>query len=287
MSGSSPSDQVLTRHPVIRERLLRATRLLRSCPVEALFLTGGIALGAYSPEMSDIDLVVVLPAAAEGDEPAQAAVLRIVDDLPPGIGMLLVQRPQLAASEPQALQVHGRWSRPYALHAMDVILLRDYSVPLFGADCRDEMPTYGAADVIFDTIDHVVNTMLPPVVAAVTADPGLALGESGVMGLTFLMARCLVTLHTGELVSKLTAGRWLRARARHDPRFLPLASLARRFALWYERGLPKRVRPRPINVQFPEAAASFVSAVLHHRGVDLGPETLVRGDMFAHYRAQR
>jgi hypothetical protein len=124
-SGSTACDWVLTRHPAVRESILRTTDLLRTCPVDALFLTGGITLGAYSPEMSDIDLVVVLPAAAEGDESAQAAVLRIVDDLPPGIGMLLVKRDRLPASEPPALQVEGRWSRPYALHAMDVILLRD------------------------------------------------------------------------------------------------------------------------------------------------------------------
>jgi hypothetical protein len=285
-SGSTACDWVLTRHPAVRESILRTTDLLRTCPVDALFLTGGITLGAYSPEMSDIDLVVVLPAAAEGDESAQAAVLRIVDDLPPGIGMLLVKRDRLPASEPPALQVEGRWSRPYALHAMDVILLRDYSVPLFGADCRREMPTYAAADEISGIIDHVVNTMLPPAVAAVRGDPALALRESGVMGLTFLMARCLVTLKTGGLVSKPASGRWLHAEARRSPRLLPLAALARRFALWYERGMPKRVRPRPINAQFASAAAGFVSEVLHHRGIDLEPEALLRGDMFAQYRAR-
>jgi hypothetical protein len=280
-------DRVLTRHPAVRERILRATDLLRNCPVDALFLTGGISLGAYSPEMSDIDLAVVLPPAPEGDESAQAAVLRIVDDLPPGICMLLVRRDRLPAPEPPALQVEGKWSRPYALHAMDVILLRDYSVPLFGPDCRSETATYAARDEIPGIIDHVVNTMLPPAVAAVSANPALPLGESGVTGLTFLMARCLVTLQTGGLMSKPAAGRWIRAEARRNPRLLPLAALAHRFALWYERGLPKRVRPRPINAQFPKAAASFVSGVLHHRGADLEPEALLRGDMFVQYRARR
>jgi hypothetical protein len=283
--GRGAYDQVLARHPAVRERIVRATDLLRDCPVDALFLTGGISLGAYSPEMSDIDLAVVLPAAEEGGESARAGVLGIVDDLPPGIGLLLVERRQLRASEPQGLQVHGRWSRPYALHAMDVILLRDYSILLFGPDCRCEMATYAADDVILGIIDHIVDVMLPPVVAAVEADPALTLGQSGVMGRTCLMARCLVTLHTGELVSKPKAGRWVQAEARRSPRLLPLAALARRFARWHERGLPKRVRPRPINAQFPAAAASFLSGVLHRRGIDIGPDALLHGDMFAQYRA--
>ena len=282
--GGDAYSQVLAQHPALRSRILRATGILRRSPVDALYLTGGIPLGAYSPEMSDIDLVVVLSAAASAGS-AQAAVLGIVDDLP-GVALLLVERPQLSAPEPEALQVEGSWSRPYALHAMDVILLRDYSVLLFGADCRNEMAAYAASEVIGSIIDHVVNGMLPGVVAAVRADPTLSLDGSNVVGLTFLMARCLVTLHTGQLVSKPMGARWLRAEARRKPHLTPLAAMARRFALWYERGLPKTIRPRPINAQFPEAAASFVSGVLHYRGIDLGPETLLRGNMFAQYRGR-
>jgi predicted nucleotidyltransferase len=242
----------------VRRRIKRATELLRGCPVDAVYLTGGIALGAYSPEMSDIDLVVVLSPTARAGASARAAVLDVVDDLPP-VAMLLVERAQLSAAEPKALQVEGSWSREYVLHAMDVILLRDYSILLFGADFRNEMATYTVSEVIGSIIDHVVNAMLPGVIAAVRADPALSLDKSNIMGLTFLMARCLVTLQTGHLVPKPMAARWLRAEARRKPHLVPLATMASRFALWYERGIPKTVRSLSVNTQFAVAAAGFVS----------------------------
>jgi hypothetical protein len=285
-SGGDAYGQVLTRYPALRSKIMCATRILRSCRVDALYLTGGIALGAYSPDMSDIDLVAVLSAAAGGGGSPHGAVLSIVDDLPPGIGMLLVERPQFSAPEPKALQVEGSWSRAYVLHGMDVILLRDHSVLLFGADCRDEMAAYASSEVIGGVIDHVVNVMLPGVVAAVRADPTLSLDGSNVGGMTFVMARCLVTLHTGQLVSKPMAARWLRSEARRKPHLIALAAMARRFALWYERGRPATVRPRAINAQFPEAAASFVSGVLHYYGVDLPTGKVAPDAMIAHYKAR-
>ena len=234
--------RVLERHPDLASGLAAVTAILARPPVTSLFLTGGIALGSYTPGSSDVDFVAVLsePFGAGLAEVSRAAWAAL-----PSTSQTLLLRRDLGQEEPPAQQV---WNpdhvTPYPFHAIEVILLRDYSVLLWGEDRRSELALYQVSEAIPGIIAPVSNKMLPG--ATETTD---------VTGVAFVLVRCLYSLRTGGLASKPDAAEWVADREGEQPALRRLAQ-----ALLLGGGTEET------RCVFPEAATEFQSLVPAGRG---------------------
>jgi predicted nucleotidyltransferase len=241
-------------------------------PVSAL-LTGSAATGAFSPHLSDVDVVLVSrePPGAALDDAREA--LAPVRERPFGDRLDVVVVPAADLSDD-----HLRGRRPdgttAALHELDVVRLRDRSRLLAGPEVRDALPAYAAGDVIDGIVDHVVREMLPDAVAACPSTDEAFLTDV-VMPYAFVAGRCLYTLETGGIVSKPDAAAWLAEVARRRPSLTALADLLGTFAAWYRDGKPDDPPVADLTRRFVPAVASFLHAVASDRGVSVSPETLL------------
>jgi hypothetical protein len=244
--------RVLECHPDLASGLAAATAILARPPVTSLFLTGGVALGSYSPAGSDVDIVAVLDKQlAETEVQARS---RAVWTTLPNASLTLLMRHELGQDQLPALQV---WAPdnvgPYPFHAMEVILLRDHSVLLWGADCRRELPKFSVREAISETIAHVADRMLPPILATIAERPLLPNEASHAHGVAMVMVRCLYTLRTEQLTSKPHAAQWVTARSQEPPALRRLAQL---LTQQHERG-PGAVSAEEMGCLFSKAAAEF------------------------------
>ena len=95
--------RVLEAHPELASGLADAVSALSMPPVESLFLTGGIPLGAYCPGESDVDLVAIVSELF--CEAELRETVRSVWAALPNASLMLIQRADLSEEEPEALAV--------------------------------------------------------------------------------------------------------------------------------------------------------------------------------------
>jgi hypothetical protein len=255
--------QIMARNPGLWEAISAATRRLITLRPKSVYLTGGIALGSYSPEMSDVDLVVIVPRPAVTLEPRLTQVLAAVAAMPAPFSLLFVEESEFLQPAPQALlySAHDASWTPYTLHAMDLLLLRKHAMRLQGMDYAKMLKPVEEREVMARIVPHIVGTMLPRAQEALAARPDLPGEESQVVDLTFVMARGLFTRYNDRVASKPEAARWLQAESLMTPSLFPIAALAGEFADWYERGRPAAVDWTEINRRFVAAAKAFTEIV--------------------------
>ena len=279
MNASSNLRKVSQIHPPLKELLTRLVSDLADEPVQSIILTGGIALGDFSPQMSDIDIVIAVAQPLREyineikSKISEYSDLKYYDKL----DVKLVEEIKLQNESPVFFNVDGSRYKP---HEIDLILLRDYSVILWGKDCRDRITDLDLESSINVTIEHLIRNILPRVVSEIENNPPLDLREYPIAANAFLMSRCICTLYTNKLVSKPESAVWLQSNLYRYPFLSHLSDLVNRFSSLYTSGY----NPLPENTtgssDFFRAVASFLSGVLHHKGVNIYPENLLDGDMF-------
>ncbi len=214
------------------DRLIAA---IAGSPVRSLLLTGGIPLGEYTPQVSDIDIIAVLEGKPEERGPDLLRWVSGFSDT--ALEILFIERAELEKEAPAGVRSFEPLEM-YRLHAFDSILLRKHSVVLCGEDCRSAVRELHEKQEIAGILYHVLNRMASQILLDFSAHRPRTSGNEPVIAVGNALARCLYTLFHYELVSKPEALRWGIARFGDEPGCGPLADLFRWLLAW--RSIDKR-----------------------------------------------
>lgn len=197
-------ERCLALNPRVGDSIRGAVRACARLPVRSVVCWGSIPLGGFIPHHSDIDLLFVSAGAPEGGPwPALLAELGS-----PSLDPIVVADSDLVLREPRGIRSLAP-RRECVLHAMDLILIRRYSVVVEGEDLRGTIPDLKEADEIGGILRHVQDVLVSAELRKLSARGGeTALVATDVLNVAHVMIRCLYTLRHGALASKPAALDW-------------------------------------------------------------------------------
>ncbi|MEK7474645.1 MAG: nucleotidyltransferase domain-containing protein [Candidatus Coatesbacteria bacterium] len=256
MDPQANYDRCLALNPRVGAAIRGAVEACRRAPVRSIICSGSIPLGGYIPRHSDIDLLVVTREPPEG--PGWAALLAELGA--PSLSAGLIEAGELGKPEP--VEIRGLAPRrDYVLHAFDLILLRKYSVVVYGEDVRGSMTDLNERDEITGILAHVRDVMVPAELAKLAAADRVGLAATNILNVAPVMVRCLYTLRHGTLVSKPEALTWAIREFGSRPESAPFVELCRVILDRMTAEFPGPERDRTIPALFRNAVPAWVAAV--------------------------
>jgi hypothetical protein len=255
---------ILSHHPELENLLEYIRQDFFHPPLKSVILTGGLALGAFSTQMSDIDVIALVNEPLENYRQRYGANYARLRNLAWGdrLDVKFVSLSQLGSA---SMTGHDLEGASCELHEIDVIIARKHGILLTGDDLHDQLEAFNETEVIDGIIAHVIDRLLPKTDEAGSQNWAGNPWDNPIFQQTFLMSRCLYTLYTGQITNKPASADWLNDQLAALPFLQPLAELASRFAGWYRRGSPNEIAWGALYRDFLNAQIAFMSGAIYHR----------------------
>jgi predicted nucleotidyltransferase len=225
-------------------------------PVSSIILTGGLALGAFSKEMSDIDIVIIIKDPLHKNKKLFIQQLKKIQKLKYGnkVDLKFIEEKELKKAYPISKNLDGS---TYRLHEIDLILLKKYSKLLYGKDYRKLIKKYDEKTEIPKTIKHISKKMLPSALKKVKNSKSQKVIDEIIIPYTFLMSRSIYSLYNNKLTTKPESAKWIKKNLKKYPYLKDLSELASEFAGWYKKGKPEKLDLKDLKSRFFRAVESF------------------------------
>jgi hypothetical protein len=198
---------------------------------------GSIALGDYVQGQSDIDLLLVSHGKSldHWNTPLGTMAGQGEWDL----DVLAITEEALSSSSPVALR-HANPGMPYELHGMDLIQLRDWSVPIAGACIRDLLAYRDTRSAARSALRYAIEVMVPHRIEALSTEAADMSLDDQCLSIAFVLIRCLYSVKQGAVTSKRTAATWACEEYRTDSRYSLISEAGARL-LGYREGRTRRL----------------------------------------------
>ena len=255
---------ILLHHPELENLLDYVRQDFFHLPIKSVILTGGLALGEFSTQMSDIDVIALVNEPLENYQQeynldyAKLRKLALGDRL----DVRFVNLSQLGSA---SMTGHDLEGSPCELQEIDIITARKHGIVLAGEDLRRRFAACNETEVIDGIIAHVIDRLLPKTDEAGSREWHGNPWDNPIFQQTFLMSRCIYTLYSGQITTKPASADWLNDQLAALPFLQPLAELASRFAGWYRRGSPMEIDWGVLYRDFLNAQIAFMSGTIYHR----------------------
>ncbi|MET7337689.1 hypothetical protein [Nonomuraea sp. NPDC005650] len=232
MTPSPAHDQVShpAGHDILRTALGHAEAVLNG-RLRAAFAIGSLAHGGFVPEVSDVDMALIVDRADEHTDESIVTVRRhTIRDYAGSARHALAERLSIFWSDWENLRTGHHAGRFPATDRLDLL---DSGVLLYGGDQRATCARPGHGDLLLDSATFAAAKCADPDHLRMLRDAdGLARkGARAVTKVVLLPVRLLYTVVTGALGRNDTAAHWYTATPRTS------GTLVHHAARWRTRGI--------------------------------------------------